>query len=111
MLPLDVELDSFEVLIVTPSDPATWDRAKADIRRMRRAEDAFHYEIAHVGSFEDAALAVLVNDSIQSVVIMDGFQYAPRHEMPDLKAFLSRHMQIDRSSIPPVTWPRRSAGQ
>ena len=45
----------FEVLIVTPTDPAHWDRAKADMRRMRRADDPFNYEVVHVGSFEDAA--------------------------------------------------------
>ena len=59
----------FEVLIVTPTDPARWERAKEDMQRMRRAEDAFHYEAVHVGSFEDAALAVLVNDNLQAVVI------------------------------------------
>lgn len=91
----------FEVLIVTPTDPANWERARADMKRMRRTEDQFHYDVVHVGSFEDAALAVLVNDNIQAVVLVDGFQYSSRLEMPDLKGFLNRHLRIDRSSIAP----------
>ncbi len=90
---------SFEVLVVTPTDPAHWDRAKADMRRMRRADDLFHYEVVHAGSFEDAALAVIVNDNIQAVVIIDGFQYDSRLEMPDLKGFLARYLRIDRSNL------------
>jgi len=90
---------SFEVLIVTPTDPAHWPRARADMKRMRRAEDQFHYEVVHAGSFEDAALAVLVNDNLQAVVIVDGFQFASRQDMPDLKAFLNRQFQLDPSNL------------
>lgn len=90
---------SFEVLIVTPTDPTTWERGRADMKRMRRAEDAFQYEVVHAGSFEDAALAVLVNDSLQAVVIIDGFQYGSRLEMPDLQPFLARYLSVDRTNI------------
>jgi arginine decarboxylase len=89
----------FEVLIVTPTDPAGWDLAKEDMRRMRRSEDAFIYEVVHVGSFEDAALAVLANDDVQAVVIVDGFPYASRHDMPDLKAFLKSRINVDPASF------------
>ncbi len=71
------------------------------MRRLRRPDDAFHYEAVHVGSFEDAALAVMVNDSIQAVVIFDGFQFASRHDMPDLQEFLARHVQVDADSVEP----------
>jgi arginine decarboxylase len=91
----------FEVLVVTPSDPAGWERAKEDMRCLRRPEDAFHYEPVHVGSFEDAALAVVANDNLQAVVIIDGFQFASRHDMPDLQAFLSRHIKVDPSNLAP----------
>jgi arginine decarboxylase len=91
----------FEVLIVTPTDPSTWERAREDIRRMRRVDDPFHYEVVHVGSFEDAALAVMTNDILQAVVIIDGFQYGSRHEIPDLQAFLARYIKVDTSSVAP----------
>jgi arginine decarboxylase len=68
---------------------------------MRRPEDPFNYEVVQVGSFEDAALAVMVNDTLQAVVIIDGFQFGSRHELPDLQAFLARHIEIDTSSIAP----------
>jgi len=105
-LPPDVERSGthkpfFEVLVVTPTDPSGWEKAKDDMRRMRRTDDAFHYEAVHVGSFEDAALAVLANDNIQAVVIVDGFQFASRHDMPDLQTFLKRHIQVDPTNIAP----------
>jgi arginine decarboxylase len=68
----------FEVLIVTPTDAATWERARDDLRRMRRPEDPFNYEIVQVGSFEDAALAVMVNDTLQAVVIIDATSRSTR---------------------------------
>jgi arginine decarboxylase len=91
----------FEVLVVTPTEPAGWERAKEDMRRLRRGEDLFQYEPVHVGSFEDAAVAVLANDNIQAVVIIDGFQFASRHDMPDLQEFLRRHFKIDSSNLVP----------
>jgi arginine decarboxylase len=72
----------FEVLIVTPVDPRRWARSRDEMRRLRKAEDEFHYSIVQVGSFEDAALAVMVNDSINAVVLIDGFQYESRHDLP-----------------------------
>ncbi len=97
----DLRKPYFEVLIVTPTDPSGWDRAREDMRRMRRSDDAFLYEAVHVGSFEDAALAVLVNDNVQSVVIIDGFQFGSQHNIPDLQAFLSRQIQVDPCNVAP----------
>lgn len=85
----------FEVLVVTPSDPAQWARSKDEMRRMRRPEDQFHYTAVHAGSFEDAALAVMVNTELQAVVLIDGIGYASKHDVPDLKDFLSRHITVD----------------
>lgn len=93
----------FEVLVVTPNDPAQWLRSKEEMRRMRRADDLFQYAAVHVGSFEDAALAVMVNTDLQAVVLVDGFGFASRHDVPDLKEFLGRHLRIDRDEIEPGT--------
>ena len=46
-------------------------------------------------------LAVMVNDGLQAVVLMDGFQLDSRHDLPDLKAFLARHITFDTSNIEP----------
>ena len=46
----------FEILIVTPADPAQWERARHELKRLRRADDPFVYEVVQVGRFEDAVL-------------------------------------------------------
>ncbi len=91
----------FEVLIVTHTDSAQWTRSKDEMRRMRRPDDAFHYSVVHVGSFEDAALAVMVNSDIQSVLLLDGFGFASRYDVPDLKEFLARHIRLDKDELEP----------
>ncbi|WP_281781823.1 aminotransferase class I/II-fold pyridoxal phosphate-dependent enzyme [Lysobacter auxotrophicus] len=93
----------FEVLVVTPSDPAQWARSKDEMRRMRRPEDQFHYAAVHAGSFEDAALAMMVNTDLQAVVLIDGFGFASRHDVPDLKAFIARHIHVDPDELRPGT--------
>ncbi|MDR7098287.1 arginine decarboxylase [Lysobacter niabensis] len=91
----------FEVLFVTPGDPSGWQRSADDMRRMRRSDDQFVYSPVHVGSFEDAALATMLNTTLQAVVIIDGFGYETAHDIPDLEAFLDRHVEVDRDSIEP----------
>src|SRR3954451_3841687 len=38
----------FEILIVTGADPSGWEQARADIKRLRRPDDPFLYEIVQV---------------------------------------------------------------
>ena len=85
----------FEVLVVSPNNPAQWQRAKDEMRGMRRGDDAFHYEAVHVGSFEDAALAVIVNPDLQAVVLIDGFEVPSRYDLADLKRFIARFIPLD----------------
>jgi len=85
----------FEVLIVSPSNPSQWQRAKDEMRGMRRGDDAFHYEAVHVGSFEDAALAVIVNADLQAVILIDGFDVPSRYDLADLKRFIARFIPLD----------------
>ncbi|MGH8089589.1 MAG: hypothetical protein ACREPC_15065, partial [Stenotrophomonas sp.] len=85
----------FEVLIVTPNEPALWQRARDEMRALRRGDDAFHYAVAHAGSYEDAALAAMVNADLQAVVIVDGFRYASLLDVPDLKQYLARSLGED----------------
>src|SRR5687768_16075247 len=104
-LPPDIlggdEKPYFEVLVVTPTTPSTWQRSKDEMRRMRRPDDQFNYEAVHVGSFEDAVLAVIANSDLQSVVLADGFGYESRHDIADLKQFLARHLGTDLDTPEP----------
>jgi arginine/lysine/ornithine decarboxylase len=85
----------FEVLFVTPTPPARWPGHIQQIRKLRRPEDEFVYEPVFVGSFEDAALAVTLNTSLESVVIYDGFTYASSREVPLLRNLLSSRLSAD----------------
>jgi arginine decarboxylase len=89
----------FEVLIVTPSDPAKWEQANREMRLMRRQDDAFNYAVVHAGSFEDAILTAMVNADVQAVVIIDGFGFPSLLGVPDLHAFISRHVKIDPDQL------------
>jgi arginine decarboxylase len=91
----------FETLIVTAADPAQWERGRQELKRLRRPDDAFQYEVVQVGSFEDAVIATVGNPYIQAVVIRDGFEYRSRHEVPALREFLQRHLQGTEASTAP----------
>ena len=91
----------FETLVVTPAEPSTWERSRQELRRLRRGEDAFVYEVVQVGSFEDAIIAVVCNDNLQSVVIRDGFEYRSRHDVLELREFLLRHLDGKEASTVP----------
>jgi arginine decarboxylase len=85
----------FEVLGVTPTDPSRHEQARQDMRRLRRPDDPFIYELVQVGSVEDAIVAVLANPDLQAVVIGDGFTFRSRHDLPGLREVLSRAMPFD----------------
>jgi arginine decarboxylase len=91
----------FEVLVVTPNDPATWERARNDLKRLRRPEDLFQYEIVQVGSFEDGVIGTIFNHNVQAVVIYDGFQFRSHHELPMMRDFLVRNLNIDPATVAP----------
>ena len=82
----------FEILLLSPSDRSTWEAARESLRRLRRESDRFIYEPVVVGSFEDAALATIINYNIQAVVVVDGFQFASQHAVADLKELLAAHL-------------------
>ncbi len=89
----------FEVLVVTPNDPSTWERARNDLKRLRRPEDIFHYEIVQVGSFEDGVIGTIFNHNVQAVVIYDGFQFRSHHELTVMRDFLMRNSNVDPAAI------------
>jgi hypothetical protein len=87
----------FEVLIVTPNDPSQWEKARKQIQQLRRPDDPFIYQVVQVGSFEDAALAVVLNTNVQAVVIYDGFAFPSRHDVPLVHEQLARFAEMDRA--------------
>ncbi|HKY87774.1 MAG TPA: decarboxylase [Pseudorhodoplanes sp.] len=94
-LPPDVEGAAghkpyFEVLVVGPADPKTWESARKKIYQLRRPEDPFVYTIVQVSTFEDAAIAAILNTNIQAVVIYDGFSFKTKHNVPLLHEMLER---------------------
>ncbi len=78
----------FEVLYVTAQPAARWPALAAEIRRLRRPEDAFVHEAVMVGSYEDAFCAAAVNPAIAAVVMAEGFPYRSRHDAPVLRSVL-----------------------
>jgi arginine decarboxylase len=88
----------FEILLVSPSERAMWPEIRETFRRLRRTEDEFVYEPVVVGSFEDAALAVVFNPNLQAVVISDGFGYPSQHTVPVLREILTRQVQLAEST-------------
>ena len=76
----------FEMLVVSPGAADRGPQQVAELRRLRRPEDAFVYEAVPVGSFEDAVCAILLNPVIACVTIYEGFAYASRHDAPALRA-------------------------
>jgi arginine decarboxylase len=106
LLPPDVQPGEahkpyFEVLVVTPTDPSSWERARSDMKRLRRPEDPFHYELVQVGSFEDGVIGTLVNHNVQAVVLYDGFPFRSRHDLRLLRELLERHLELDLASVAP----------
>ena len=91
----------FEALVVTPNDPRGWERARNDLRRLRRPEDQFVYELVQVGSFEDGAIGAIFNTNVQAVVLYDGFEFRSRHDLPVMRDFLLRHLRVDPNSVAP----------
>ena len=81
-----------EVLIVSPGEHSTWEPMREGIRKLRRDTDQFVVEPVVVGSFEDAVLAVLVNYNIQAVAMFDGFDYASKSALPDLRELVAAYL-------------------
>ncbi|MFL6727916.1 MAG: hypothetical protein ACJ8FS_15585, partial [Sphingomicrobium sp.] len=81
----------FEVLLVTPAPVGRWPHLAAEMRRLRRPEDAFIYEVVPVGSLEDALCAAIVNPDLAAVLIYEGFPVRSRHDAPVLRSLLAAH--------------------
>jgi arginine decarboxylase len=79
---------AFQVLVVDDLPEAEVAHLRQEMRRLRRPEDPFTYELLVVPSFEDALLAVLLNSEIQACVIRPGFGVVSQHRLADLRRFI-----------------------
>ena len=94
----------FEVLVVGSGTVADQERVRATMRRLRRADDPFVYELVFAPSFEDAALATLFNFDLQAAVIYDGFPFRSALDFPHMAEFLGRHMAVDPRTSDPTAF-------
>jgi len=84
----------FEVLFVDESPPEEVKLIREGLRKMRRPEDHFIYDVVVVPSFEDALIAVLFNYNIQVAVIRYGFPLRSQNHLEILQRYLAK---IDES--------------
>jgi arginine decarboxylase len=89
----------FEVLFVSPARQAMWKDLGSELRKLRRPQDRFAYESVFAGSFEDAVLAVILNGSLEAVVIYDDVPISSVHNSPILQEFLATY--LNASGIDP----------
>jgi arginine decarboxylase len=83
----------FEVLVVRDGvSPDQQERARTELRKLRRAEDTLIYEPAYVTTFEDALLAVIFNYTLQAVVIYDHFPFRSKFGLPIFDQLLRRYV-------------------
>ena len=81
---------SFEVLVVADVTAEDADELREELRRLRRPEDAFTYELVFVPSFEDALVAVQLNFNLQACVIRPEFALGSHVDLRRIRHFLPR---------------------
>ncbi len=97
----------FEVLVVEDMGEQQERALREELRRWRRADDPFVYEIVVVPSLEDAVMAVRLNYRLQACVIRRRFAHRSRHDSSSLRQFvdsivaddLMEHSPDDRAQI------------
>jgi arginine decarboxylase len=89
----------FQVLVVDGMAEPEAEFLKQEMRRLRRPEDPFTYELVVVTNFNDAVLAVLFNSEIQACVLRPGFAASSPRTADQLRHFPSTdHLHVERLS-------------
>jgi len=78
----------FEVLIVEEISDEEESALRRRIKRMRRPDDSFVYDIVVAPSFEDALIATLFNFNLQACVIRHGFPFKSDYQLNVIRSFL-----------------------
>jgi arginine decarboxylase len=77
----------FEVLVVEDLTGKQESALREELRRWRRPDDQFVYEIVAVPSFEDALLAARLNFRLQACVVRRRFTHRSRHDLSSVAQF------------------------
>ena len=80
----------FEMLLVDNLTDHQIASLKANLHKVRRAEDPFVYEVVVVPSLEDALVAILFNHNIQAAVVRNGLTLKSAADRDVLSAYLDR---------------------
>jgi arginine/lysine/ornithine decarboxylase len=78
----------FEVLIVEDMSEHQERLLREDMRRWRRPDDPFIYDIVVVSSFDEALLAARLNFRLQACVVRRRFTHRSRHDLSSLAQFV-----------------------
>lgn len=102
----DTSRPYFEVLVVDDNIVARGNqqRVRDTMRRLRRPEDPFIYEMVFAPSFEDAIAGTLINHDLNAVVIYDYFPFSSKHDMARLRARLEKFVTIDPDDLAPESY-------
>jgi arginine decarboxylase len=101
------ECPYFEVLVVDDMTEHQERALREEIRRWRRPDDPFRYEIVVVPSVEDALMAARLNFRLQACVVRRRFAHRSRYDSSSLHQFadlivaddLMEHTPDDRAQI------------
>ena len=94
----------FQVLVVDDVPTPEADVLREEMRRLRRPEDPFTYELVIVPSFEDALVAVLLNSEVQACIIRPGFAVTSQHNLADMARFIEN---VDLAAVQPLSTDER----
>ena len=79
----------FEVLVVEDMTEEQERTLREELRRWRRPDDQFAYEIVVVPSFDDALMAARLNFKLQACVVRTRFAQRSRHDTSSIRQFVS----------------------
>jgi arginine decarboxylase len=77
----------FEVLVVEDMTGEQERSLREELRRWRRPDDPFIYEIVVVPSFDDALMAARLNFRLQACVVRRRFTHRSRHDLSSIAQF------------------------
>ena len=86
----------FEVLVVEDMTEHQEHALREELRRWRRPDDPFIYEIVVVPSLEDAIMAARLNFGLQACVVRRRFARRSRYDSSSLAQFIGQHRRRRR---------------
>jgi arginine decarboxylase len=95
----------FEVLVVdNKPNLKQQQQIRDEMKKLRRPEDPFIYEMVWVPSFEDAVAATIINHNVESVVIYDHFPFESGYDMQTLRDRIERYVAHKPDTLAPESY-------